>query len=200
MPTETITALAGLLIVMTWTPGPNNAMLAASGANYGLRRTIPHILGVALGFPLMLFCIAMGLGEVYARAPILAELLRWAGAALLIWVAWKIYNTRAPGTDGAVSRPFTFLQAAGFQWINPKAWAMSIGLVAQFVTGQNRATEALICGGISVMVGLASSLSWASVGVVIQRILGTPRRLRIFNTVMAAMILGCISFLFLDRV
>ena len=200
MPTDTMMALAGLLMVMTWTPGPNNAMLAASGANYGLRRTIPHILGVALGFPLMLFCVAMGLGEVYARAPILAELLRWAGAALLIWVAWKIYKTSAPGSDNAKARPFTFLQAAGFQWINPKAWAMTVGLVAQFVTGQNRLTEAMICGGISVMVGLASSLSWASVGVVVQRILATPQRLHLFNTVMAVMILCCISFLFLDRV
>jgi len=128
MSADNLLALLGIILAATWTPGPNNMMLAASGVTYGLRATLPHIFGVFIGFGLMIFTIALGLGEVFNRYPPLHQALRWGGAALLVWVAWKIATAKRPGTAGAATKPFTFVQAAAFQWVNPKAWITSISI------------------------------------------------------------------------
>ena len=185
---DSIIAVTVLLFASTWTPGPNNAMLASSGATFGFRRTVPHALGVALGFPAMLFLVALGLGEVFARSTVLQETLRYCGAALLLWVAWRIANAKAPGEAGARSKPFTFLQAAAFQWVNPKAWAMCVGVVAQFLTGTNTLTEAAVATLIGIASGLGSAHSWAGFGAVMQRWLRTPSRLKAFNLTMAGLV------------
>lgn len=188
MPLESLLALTGILVAATWTPGPNNAMLAASGATFGFRRTLPHAQGVAWGFPLMLFAVAMGLGEAFRRFPVLHDVLRYVGAALLLWVAWRIATAAPAGTGSRRSRPFTFWQAAGFQWVNPKAWVMSISVAAQFVTAANATTQALICAGVAAAAGLTSSTAWTAFGAAIGRVLGTPGRVRLFNGAMAALI------------
>jgi threonine/homoserine/homoserine lactone efflux protein len=188
MPPEQLLALTGILFAASWTPGPNNAMLAASGATFGFRRTLPHVQGVAWGFPLMLFAIALGLGETFRTWPVLQEVLRWGGAAVLLWMAWRIATAAGPGGAAARARPFTFWQAAGFQWINPKAWVMCTGLVAQFVTGADPVREALVCALVAALVGLTSSTGWAAFGALIARWLATPARLRAFNGLMGATI------------
>ena len=188
MPVESLVALLGILTAAIWTPGPNNAMLASSGATFGFRRTLPHAQGVAWGFPLMLFAVAMGLGEVFARYPLLHELLRYLGAALLLWVAWRIATAAPPGSVGRKRRPFTFLQAVSFQWINPKAWVMCIGIAAQFVTGAHALREALICAAVAAAVGLPSASAWTAFGAAIGRWLGTPLKVRVFNAAMAGLI------------
>ncbi len=188
MPLETLLALAGILFAACWTPGPNNAMLAASGATFGFRRTLPHMQGVAWGFPLMLFAVALGLGEVFRLYPVLHEVLRWGGAALLLWIAWRIAT--AASAEGAVARarPFTFWQAAGFQWINPKAWVMCAGIVAQFVTGADTVRDAAICAVVAGVVGLTSATGWAAFGAALADWLRAPRRLQLFNATMAGTI------------
>ncbi|MEO1121599.1 MAG: LysE family transporter, partial [Pseudomonadota bacterium] len=118
---ERLLALAAFAFASTWTPGPNNIMLANSGATFGYRASQPHAFGVALGFPIMLFLIALGLGELFKASPVFRETLKWAGAALLLYLAWRIATAGRTKTAGG-GRPFTFVEAAGFQWINPKAW------------------------------------------------------------------------------
>lgn len=188
MPFESLVALTSILLAATWTPGPNNAMLAASGATFGFRRTLPHAQGVAWGFPLMLFAVATGLGEVFRRYPVLHEVLRYLGAALLLWVAWRIATASRGGAGSEGSRPFTFWQAAAFQWVNPKAWVMCISVATQFVTGSRAVIEALICAGVAAAVGLTSSTAWSAFGAAMGRWLATPLRLRLFNGTMAALI------------
>ena len=126
-------SILAIALPSTLTPGPNNAMLASSGATFGLRCTVPHALGVALGFPLMLFLVGLFLGELFQRSAVLQQVLRWGGAALLLWVAWKIATSGGLGGKGARARPLRFHEAVAFQWINPKAWAMAIGISAQFI-------------------------------------------------------------------
>ncbi|MHA1128026.1 MAG: LysE family translocator [Alphaproteobacteria bacterium] len=190
MPFDSILALFGILLAATWTPGPNNLMLASSGATFGFRRTIPHIAGVAIGFGFMLFTVALGLGEVFERIPVLQIILRWAGAALLLWIAWRIANTKAPGEAGARTKPFSFLQASAFQWVNPKAWAMCIGVVGQFMHGDNPVLVAAIMAFVSIAAGSTSATSWTSFGAYLQKWLKSPTRLKMFNYTMAGIIVA----------
>ncbi len=235
---ETLVPLAALALAATFTPGPNNALLSASGARFGLRATLPHARGVALGFPLMVFCVALGLGQAFQQSELLREALRWGGAALMAWLAWKIASARpapvAPGRDmpAAASaartsardavqspaptsdqgladnparspaedgdRPWSFLQAAAFQWINPKAWVMSVGIAAPFVDGGSPVRHALAAAAVFAVAGVLSTHAWAAFGAVMGRFLGQGLRLRLFNLAMAALILMGVAALLLE--
>ncbi|MCF6272314.1 MAG: LysE family translocator [Rhodobacteraceae bacterium] len=164
-------------------------MLAASGVNYGLRATAPHIFGVFIGFGFMMFAIALGLGEVFLRYPALHVALRWGGAAMLVWVAWKIATAKRPGEAGAATKPFTFVQAAAFQWVNPKAWIMAISISAQFLDPQSPVLSAAIMASVAMAGGATSATGWAWFGMFLARWLHSSIRLRIFNWTMAAIIL-----------
>lgn len=189
MAPEVLLALFALALGTVWTPGPNNALLASSGARYGFRATIPHALGVAVGFPVMVFATALGLGEVFRAFPLIGEILRWIGAALLIWLAWKVFNAPAPGSQKGKGRPWYFYEAAAFQWINPKAWMMAISVISVFVTGTAPLMEATYCAGAYLLAGLTSAHGWAGFGASLQRFLSTPLRLKLFNSLMAGLIL-----------
>ena len=120
--------LAAFIFVSSITPGPNNVMLTASGANFGYQRSVPHMLGISVGATLMLLVVGAGLGAVFARWPQLYTLLQWVGAAYLVWLAWKIATAGRVQTGQAKPQPLNFWQAAAFQWVNPKAWLMSVGI------------------------------------------------------------------------
>ena len=197
MPLESALALLGILLAATWTPGPNNAMLSSSGARFGYRRTLPHILGVATGFPLMLFAVALGLGEVFERSELLRTIMTYVGAGLMAYLAFKTATAKMPGKAVEAGKPFKYWQAAAFQWINPKAWAMVIGVTGQFVTGENKMTEALVATGIAVFCGITSANGWALLGVWLQRFLSTEIRFRIFSVVMGGLIAVGVIFLLL---
>lgn len=186
---DNILAVFGILMAAAWTPGPNNMMLAASGANYGLRATVPHICGVFSGFGFMIFAIATGLGNVFLRYPVLHEVLRWGGAAMLVWVAWKIATAKRPGEAGAATKPFTYLQAAAFQWINPKAWIMCISVSSQFTEPERPVTSAAIIAVVAMIGGVTSATGWAWFGMLLARWLHTTARLHAFNWTMAGIIL-----------
>lgn len=202
-------ALMAFAFAGTWTPGPNNMMLTNSGARFGFQRTVPHAMGVALGFSFMIFLIALGLGQIFQSSEIFRETLRWAGAALLLWIGWRIGSASptirsADGPEaetgkGIGSRPFTFLEAAGFQWINPKAWAMAIGVVSTYLAGREPLVEALTAASAYVIAGLTSAHGWAAFGSSIQRLLSTESRMRVFNIAMGAMVAVCVVFLFTDE-
>ena len=183
---------------MSATPGPNNAMVTASGATWGFRRTLPHMPGVALGFPAMLAAVALGAGGVLRARPWLHEALRWAGAAYLLWLAWKIgaaepeppgKQARGPGRSGG-SRPFSFTQAALFQWVNPKAWVIALGAVAAYTraAGSGLAAQAAVLALVFLLVRLPTVALWTVVGVGAARVLRTRRALRAFNLAMAALL------------
>jgi threonine/homoserine/homoserine lactone efflux protein len=195
---DTLAALAVFAVAASWTPGPNNILLAGSGANFGLKRTTPHALGVALGFPVMLFLVCLGLGQVFKASDLLREGLRWAGTGLLLYLAWRISSAgRQDATAGA--RPFSFLEAAGFQWINPKAWTMAIGVAATYLDADQLASQTLVAAVVFVASGLGSAFGWAFFGSRLRRFLDRPGRLRAFNVVMGALLALCAVALFLDR-
>lgn len=194
MSPDLLLALFGLALATLWTPGPNNLMLANSGATFGLRATLPHLFGVALGFPVMLFLVATLLGEAFERSELLRETLRWAGVALLLWLGWRIAFA-GRGKAGARARPFRFHEAAAFQWVNPKAWAMAVSVAASFVTGAAPLREAATCAGVFTLMGLGSAFGWTGFGAMLRRWLSTDARLRAFNLTMGALIALCALYL-----
>jgi threonine/homoserine/homoserine lactone efflux protein len=175
-------ALTALAFATCWTPGPNNLMLANSGATFGYRATVAHAQGVALGFPLMLFVLALGLGEAFRQSAGLREGLRWGGAALMLWLAWKI-GTAGRARAAGRARPFTFVEAAAFQWINPKAWVMALSTAA-LAGAEAPLRGALVAAGVYVAAGLTSAHGWALFGAAMRRWLSTDARLRAFNAAM----------------
>ncbi len=186
-----------LSVSASFTPGPNNLMITASGANFGYWRSFPHILGVALGFPLMFILLAFGLGEVFARWPFWHEVLRYLGAAFLFYLAWRIgFAPRAEAPKPA--RPLSFLEASAFQWINPKGVLFAISVIATFTAGATDYTGRVLFMAL-VLVGTAftSISTWCVFGIGLGRLLRTDRALRLFNLVMGALLAGSVVLLFL---
>ncbi len=186
---EILIALIGFALASSITPGPNNLMLMASGANYGLRRTVPHMLGISLGHAFMVAMVGIVLLQVFETYPILNTVLKVASATYMIWLAWKIANAVPPEAKGVTGKPFTFLQAAAFQWVNPKAWFMAITAISAYAPqDQGIVMGSLIVAVIFSAVNLPSIFVWAWMGVQVRRWLGSARRLRIFNVSMAVLL------------
>lgn len=195
---DNLIALCILSFTAAFTPGPNNALVAASGANFGFRRTFPHVLGISIGYPIMIFCVGLFLGQVFQSSLMLRELLRWIGVGLLLYVAYKIATAGGLGSSVEERRPFRFHEAALFQWVNPKGWSMAIAITSQFATPDAPMRTAAIVAMVFVFFGLTSASTWALLGVSLQRFLETEGRLKRFNVVMAVLIAGCVIFLFLE--
>lgn len=172
--------------IAAFTPGPNNTMLLATGINFGLVRAWPHIWGVAIGFPLMIACIGLGLGEMFKIYPWIYVALKYAGAAYMIWLAWKIANSK-PSVDDGVSKgdPVTFLQASAFQWVNPKAWIMGVTALSAYTIASDYVFGVLAVVGTFVFMGFTSALTWVLFGAGLKHILNDVRYYRIINLVLA---------------
>ena len=186
---EILIALIGFAFASSVTPGPNNLMLMASGANYGLRRTVPHMLGISVGHAFMVVMVGIVLLRAFETYPVLNVVLKVLSATYMIWLAWKIANAVPPEAKEVTGKPFTFLQAAAFQWVNPKAWFMAITAISAYAP-QDRG---LLVGSLMVAlvfsaVNLPSVTIWAWMGVQVRRWLGTAKRLRIFNVSMAKLL------------
>ncbi|SFO96082.1 LysE family translocator [Tranquillimonas alkanivorans] len=193
---DLLLSLVTLAAAATLAPGPNNALVASSSATFGLRRTAPHIVGIVIGFPLMMLIVGLTLGEVFQRSDLLREGLRLVGAALLLWIAWKLWSAGGLSGSGGRARPFTFLEAAGFQWINPKAWAMAVAVTAQFISPAAPVVTAAVIALVFSCVGGFSISTWAVAGALLTRWLSTERRLKLFNRVMAVLIVLSVALLF----
>ncbi len=180
-------ALLGFAFVTSVTPGPNNMMLLASGVNFGLRRTVPHMLGISLGHALMVFLVGLGLAGIFTAWPPTLTVLKIASVGYMLWLAWKIAQAGAPGEGNRSANPMTFLQAAAFQWVNPKAWAMALGAVAAYVPNPSVSAYALVAL-VFAAVNLPSVTLWAAAGQAVRRWLEGPGRLRIFNVTMAVLL------------
>jgi threonine/homoserine/homoserine lactone efflux protein len=176
--------------VMSITPGPNNVMLTTAGANFGFRKTVPHLMGISAGVAVQLMAVCAGLGAVFTRWPALQTVLSWAGAAYLIYMGWRLLRSGvAQSRENA--RPITFTEAALFQFLNPKAWVMSLTAAALFLP-----TELGIIAGsayvvaLMVTVNLPSIAVWALFGSSLRRFLEQPSRRLAFNAVMALALVG----------
>lgn len=188
----TFDLLAALLLyafVASNTPGPNNLMLMASGANFGFRRTVPHMLGVALGFVFLALMVGLGLAGLFLAFPASHTVLKAVSVAYLLWLAWKIANAAPARAEAAAGRPFAFLQAAAFQWVNPKAWAMALTAVTAYAPDQSLASVAVVACAFGA-VNLPSVGTWVVAGQQLARLLTSPRRLAAFNWTMAALLVG----------
>ncbi|MCA3439968.1 MAG: LysE family translocator [Rhodobacter sp.] len=184
---DTLPALALFALVTSVTPGPNNLMLMASGANFGFRRTVPHMLGVSLGFVLLTFVVGVGLAGLFQTYPLTRTAMEVVSVFYMLWLAWKIAHAAAPKDRQAGGTPMTFLQAAAFQWVNPKAWAMATNAVTLYMPDRSLwavALVALIFGAIN----LPSVSLWTLTGQQLRRVLTNPRRLTIFNWTMAGLL------------
>jgi threonine/homoserine/homoserine lactone efflux protein len=184
--------LIGFAFVASITPGPNNTLLMISGANWGFRASLPLLLGVVTGFLVMLFAVGMGLGGAFEAWPFLHQVLKWACFAYLLVLAWKVARSGGSASgDGRAAKPLSFLSAATFQWINPKAWIMSVSALAVYVpVGAPHASAVLKICLVFLIVGSPCCLSWCLGGSALSRFLRTPRRVRIFNVTMAVLLVA----------
>ena len=189
MTAELFLALLAFAFVTSVTPGPNNIMLLASGVNFGFRRTLPHMFGIAIGHAFMVFVVGVGLVGVFITFPVARLVLTIVSVIYMVWLAWKIANAAPPEGSSARGHPLTFTQAAAFQWVNPKAWIMSLGAVTLYAPGQEWLAVAWVALGF-LSVGWTTTVIWTVLGLGLRRFLQKPRALRAFNFTMAALLIA----------
>ena len=184
---------AGFLVfaaVSCITPGPNNLMMMASGSVFGLRRTVPHMAGVVLGFGLMTLAVGLGLASLLKASPLLFTVLRWAAAAYILYIAWRMVTARGPGVAVTDDKPMSFLGAVAFQWINPKAWVMALGAVGAYARHDHFLLDVVVIALGYVVINTPSSVIWTGFGSGIRRWLRKPSHLKAFNWTMAALLVA----------
>ncbi|MDZ5077098.1 LysE family translocator [Nesterenkonia sp. HG001] len=185
----TILSLILFALATAGTPGPNNTIAMASGATYGLRRTVPAIVGVNIGFPVMVVLVGLGLGQALAQWPVILDVLRPIGIAYLLYLAWKIASGPTDLSVRHGARPPSFLQLALFQFVNPKAWTMAVGAIAAYTGHWESFTgEVLVIGAVFLIFGTPCTVTWTLMGVGAGRLISKPAHLRVFNLVMAGLL------------
>ena len=185
--------------VMYFTPGPNNVMLLSSGLTYGFRRTLPHIAGITFGMAFMIAAVGLGLGTIFIAYPMLQTILKYAGAAYLIWLAIAIaMSGAAPSAQDNARGPMTFWGAAVFQWINVKGWVMVIGTITAYAAIAGFPWNIVIQTLITLVIGAFATVAWVLFGSVLRPFLRSPRAVRAFNIAMAALLLASLYPVFAD--
>ncbi|MFT3967682.1 MAG: LysE family translocator [Sphingobium sp.] len=192
MEPQAILALLAFGVVSSFTPGPNNLMLMASGANFGVARTMPHMTGVVIGFSVMIIIVGLGLFGLFHAWPASFTVLKVVSVAYTLWLAWKIARSSPPDAAGTDARPMTFLQAAAFQWVNPKAWTMALSAITLYAPDE-RLGSVLFLALVFGLIGTGSSASWMLMGRSIRGWLSNRKRLLAFNYGMAALLVGSIG-------
>ena len=184
-------ALAG-----SFTPGPNNTMLLTSGVNFGFRRTLPHIAGIVIGYAVMFAAVALGLGRVFVLQPALYTALKIASSLYLLWLAWRIATAASPSEGSTDRPPLSFLQAALFQWVNPKGVMLALAASANFINPDNVAADLPVMLALIIGMSFASASTWALFGQGMRRFLNEPGRLKLFNRAMALALIASLWPLF----
>jgi threonine/homoserine/homoserine lactone efflux protein len=192
-------ALVVFAAVMAFTPGPNNVMVLSSGLTYGFRRTLPHIAGIAIGVSFMVAAMGLGLGTIFIAYPVLQTILKYAGIAYLIYLAFVIAMSEsvAPGQDNQRG-PMTFWAAALFQWVNVKGWVMVIGTITAYAGIASFPWNIAIQTALSLLLGVVSCATWALFGSALRPLLTSRRTVRTFNIVMAVLLLASLYPVFMD--
>ena len=175
-------------LVTTITPGPNNTMLLASGVNFGLRRTVPHVLGISVGVAILMVLVGLGVGQAFARFAWAYTVLETLSVAYLLYLAWKIATSSTMQVRDGERRPMRFIEAAAFQWINPKAWMMVLTAATTIHLHSSFSLNAVLMAVVFIVVGLPCITVWAAFGTSMRRLLTQPRWLRAFNWTMATLL------------
>ena len=187
--TDTLPALVAFAAAMSLTPGPNNALVTASGASFGFRRSLPLLLGIAIGFALMAAIVGLGATRLFQARPVLHQILKILGSAYLLWLAWRIGRAGRAEAEGGRARPLSFVQGAAFQWINPKGWVFAAGAVSAFTSvGPDLLAEVALITAVLTVACLAAITTWCAFGVAIGRLLTSDRALAAFNWGMAGLL------------
>lgn len=203
MTADLLTSLCLFAFVTSITPGPNNAMLFASGVNHGIRRTLPHLLGVTLGFTFMQLAVGLGVGVLFESVPGLYSILRALGLGYMLYLAWRIANAAPPAqldandaparTFAATGRPMTFLEASAFQWVNPKALMMCVTAASAYSMPDRPIMGALLVTGVFFFAGMPCVALWVLLGRMMRGLLQDRKRLRAFNWAMAALLIASMA-------
>ena len=197
--TDIAYALIAFCSVTLLTPGPNNIMLMSSGLNFGFRRTIPHMIGVPLGFAFMVISVGLGIGSVFLTWPAIFPILKYAGAMYLIYLAWNIANSGSLNTTAKIKgEPLTFLQTASFQWINPKAWIMTLGVISAYGEVSAFPYNVLLMSSLYGLLGFISSGVWVVFGYTLKQYIKKPTTMRLFNIAMALVLVSSLFPVFID--
>ncbi|MBV9456474.1 MAG: LysE family translocator [Bradyrhizobium sp.] len=196
---ELLFAFIVFAIVMFITPGPNNIMVLSSGLTYGFRRTVPHIAGITIGFAFMIAAVGLGFGTIFAAFPVLQTILKYAGAAYLVYLAIAIALSGPPKADPADGRgPMTFWGAALFQWVNIKGWVMVIGTITAYAAIARFPWNIAIQVVLALGLGIVSTSIWTLFGSALRPFLTSERAVRIFNIVMALLLLASLIPVFME--
>ena len=199
MTADQLLALSVFAAVSSGTPGPNNLMILTSGVNFGMKRSIPHLMGITLGFCFMIFCVGMGLQTMFTVVPQLETILKYGGTAYLLWLAWKIAHSAPPSssaTEGTSAKPMGFWAATAFQWVNPKAWFMAISAITTYASSAENAevgsklSQVLLVVLIFGAVNLPLVACWGWFGSAMRRFLQDPKNLKMFNVTMAILLVA----------
>ncbi len=192
-------AIIAFSITACVTPGPNNAMIMASGLNYGIRRSMPHYLGIILGFPTMVLAVGLGIAQIFEVYPVMHLVLKIAGAAYLSYLAYKIATAPVSESNESEGNPFTFLQAAAFQWVNPKAWVLAVGATVTYTTlGDGYVLQVITIGLIFLVFGAPCIMLWLWGGASLKSIMQNPSTVRIFNITMALLLIASLVPVFIE--
>lgn len=191
---EYMSAVFLFAVSSTVTPGPNNLMMLSSGVNFGVRKSLPHLLGICIGFPLMVVLVGMGLSMVFDRFPLLHEVIQVLGISYLLYLAWLIARSAPRSLNDEGARPFSFFQAVLFQWVNPKAWVMATGAIATYTTLEGSLyLQSMLIGAVFFAVAFPCVGLWLVGGAGLKRWLHSPKRQRLFNWTMAALLVSSIA-------
>ncbi len=181
------------------TPGPNNTMIMTSGLNYGVRRSLPHFLGIWIGFPTMVIAVGLGLAGLFEQFPALHTVMKIVGAAYLSYLAFRIASAPVASVNETGGKPFSFLQAAAFQWVNPKAWTLAIGATVTYtVVGMSYGIQVLIIALIFMLFGGPCVLLWLWFGASLKNFMQHARSVRLFNICMALLLMASLIPVFID--
>jgi threonine/homoserine/homoserine lactone efflux protein len=177
-------------ISSTVTPGPNNIMIMTSGLNYGVKKSIPHLLGICFGFPVMVIVIGFGFSIVFERYPLFNEIIKVLGIVYLLYLAWLIASSSPVSLEGRKSKPLSFTQAALFQWVNPKAWVVATGAVSAYTSvSSDIFTQVIFIALAFLIVAIPSLGTWLIFGVGIKKYLKSPKHQKVFNLSMALLLI-----------
>ena len=188
MSIENFLALFVFAGIAAFTPGPNNTLLMASGMNFGFRRTLPMVAGITIGFPLMIGLIGLGLGRIFEVYPVFYQVLKYAGAAYMLYLAWKIATAQRSNGGESDAKPIGFLQTCLFQWINPKGWIMAITSLSAYTVASHYYSGVAIVVATFMFMGITSALTWAGFGAVLKGVMNDPRYFRAINVTLAVLL------------
>lgn len=196
---ENLISVLLFAISTTLTPGPNNVMLMNSGLNYGFKRSIPHLLGVAIGFPIMFIILALGFGAIFMKYAIIKTILKILGSAYLLYLSYKIlFSENQQESANLDAMPFTFMGAVLFQWVNPKAWLMAISAISLYSLSANYFTSAGLMGFLFFLVCIPCAGAWLWMGNNIKQYLKTDLHAHIFNFCMSAALVASVAMIIFE--